>query len=141
MAINSGKVVAGGLLAGLVLNVGDFLINGVLMAADHAAAMSRLGLDPAAMETPSVALSWIAVDFLFGLLIVWTYAAIRPRFGPGPKTAVLAAFPLFAAATLILYGFTAMGMFTFGVFFKGTIYSAVNVLIGGIVGAWAYKEA
>lgn len=140
MAINTGKVVAGGLLAGLVFNLGDFLINGVLMAADYAAAMSRLGLDPAAMETASVALSWIAVDFLFGLIAVWTYAAIRPRFGPGPKTAVLAAFPLFAGATLVLYGFTSMGVFTFDVFFKGTIFSAVNTVIGSIAGAWLYTE-
>ena len=26
-----------------------------------------------------------------GLLLVWLYAAIRPRFGPGPRTATYAA--------------------------------------------------
>ena len=140
MAINTGKVVAGGLLAGLAFNLGDFLINGVLMAADNAAAMSRLGLDPAAMQTAAVALSWIAVDFLFGLLVVWTYAAMRPRFGPGARTAVLAAFPIFSAATLVLFGFTSMGVFTFDIFIKGTIFSAVNVVIGSIAGAWLYTE-
>lgn len=138
--VNSGKIVAGGLLAGLVLNIGDFLINGVFMAADFRAGMERLGLDPAAMESGSVALTWIAVDFLMGLLLVWTYAAMRPRFGPGPQTAILAAFPLFTAVTLIMFGFTMMGFFTTGVFVKSTLFSLVNVAIGAIAGAWLYRE-
>lgn len=138
--INAGKVVAGGLLAGLVFNVGDFLINGLLMAADYAAAMTRLGLDPATLQTASVALSWIVVDFLLGLLIVWNYAAIRPRFGPGPRTAILAAFPIFASVTFVLFGFTSMGWFTFPLFVKGTLLSVVNLVIGSLAGAWAYKE-
>ena len=140
MAINSGKVVAGGLLAGLVFNAGDMLINGVLLADDFAAGMSRLGLDPAAMMTAPVAMSWIFVDFVFGLIAVWTYAAIRPRFGPGTKTAILAGIPVYVGATLVVFGFTSMGIFTFDVFMKGSIYSAVNMVIGSIAGAWLYTE-
>jgi hypothetical protein len=93
------------------------------------------------MESASVAVSWIIVDFLFGILVVWNYAAIRPRFGPGVKTALLAAFPLWGAVTLILFGFTNMGLFTMPLFIKGTIYSVVNTAIGSVAGAWAYKEA
>jgi len=42
---------------------------------------------------------------LFGLLIVWVYAAIRPRLGPGPGTAV--------KATLVVFGASALNMATF----------------------------
>ena len=83
--INIGKVVAGGLLAGLVLNVIDFVIGGFLMADDFAANTVRLGLDPATQTTPAVAITWIAMDFVMGLVLVFTYAAIRPRFGPGAE--------------------------------------------------------
>ena len=34
----------------------------------------------------------VAGSFALGVLAVWTYAAIRPRFGAGPKTAVCAGF-------------------------------------------------
>src|SRR5215469_2935303 len=34
----------------------------------------------------------IILDLLTGVSILWMYAAIRPRYGPGPKTPVLAAF-------------------------------------------------
>jgi hypothetical protein len=138
--VNTGKIVAGGLLAGLVLNIGDFLINAVIMAADYRAGLERLGLDPAALESPSVALTWIVVDFLIGLLLVWTYAAMRPRFGPGPKTALLAAFPIYAGITLIMLGFTNMGFFTMGVFVKSSVFTAINAAIGAVVGAWLYRE-
>jgi hypothetical protein len=139
--VKSGKIVVAGLIAGLVLNVGDFLINAVLMTADYQAELTRLGLDPAAAESGRVIATWVMIDFLMGVLLVWNYAAIRPRFGPGPRTALFAAFPLFTAVTLIMFGLSVMGYFSTAVFVKGTVFSAVNVAIGSLVGAWLYKEA
>jgi hypothetical protein len=34
--------------------------------------------------------SFNATGFLIGIFAIWLYAAIRPRHGPGPKTAVCA---------------------------------------------------
>lgn len=141
MAMNTGKVVAGGLLAGLLFNVGDFLINTVILAAENQAMLTKLGLDPAAMESVSGMVPWIVIDFLFGLLVVWTYAAIRPRFGPGVQTAVIAGLIPFLAATFVLAGFTSMGVFATGMFVKGTVASLVNTVIGSVAGAWLYTEA
>jgi hypothetical protein len=141
MAINTGKVVAGGLLAGLVFNIGDFLINTTVLAAENQALMTKLGLDPAAMESFSGMLPWIVIDFLFGLLVVFTYAAIRPRFGPGVGTALTAGFVLFLAVTLVLAGFTSMGVFPMSAFVKGSIASLANTLVGSVAGAWVYTES
>jgi hypothetical protein len=139
--INTGRVVLGGLAAGLVFNIVDAVINGLILTADFADNATRLGLDPAAMEAPAAIAAWVVVDFLLGLLAVWTYAAMRPRFGPGPKTAILAAFPLFSAITLILFGFHVMGIFTAAVFIKGTLCSGANMAIGTLAGACVYKES
>jgi hypothetical protein len=141
MAMNTGKVVVGGLVAGLVFNVGDFLINSVLLAADNAESLKRLGIDPATMETMAGIAPWIVIDFLFGLLVVWTYASIRPRFGPGVSTAILAGLIPYLGATLVLAGFTAMGLFTTALFIKGSVASLVNTAIGSVAGAWVYTEA
>ena len=140
MAMNSGKVVVGGLVAGVVMNVGDFLINTQILAADNTAFLKRLNLDPAVMESLSGMLPWIVVDFLMGVLLVWTYAAIRPRFGPGVSTAIIAALIPFLAVTLVLAGFTSMGVFTTGMFIKGSIAALVNTSIGSVAGAWVYTE-
>jgi hypothetical protein len=141
MAMNTGKVVVGGLVAGVVLNIGDFVINTMLLAAENSAFLTRLGLDPAAMESLAGMAPWIVIDFLFGLLIVWTYAAIRPRLGPGVGTAIIAGLIPFLGATLVLAGFTSMGVFPAATFIKGTIASLVNTSIAAVAGAWLYTEA
>ncbi|MBI2073795.1 MAG: magnesium transporter, partial [Gemmatimonadetes bacterium] len=41
--INWGRVIAGGLLAGVVLNVFDFVVNGWLLSDQWTAAMTALG--------------------------------------------------------------------------------------------------
>jgi len=140
MAINTGKVVAGGLLAGLVANAFDFVSNTYILMPDWQALAAAHNLDPAAMTNPAVAGTWIAIDFLFGILLVWTYAAMRPRFGAGPKTAILAGLAIYVAPTLVLFGFTMMGLFTMTLFVKGSCASIVSTLAASIAGAAIYKE-
>lgn len=141
MAMNIGKVATGGLLAGLLFNIGDFVINAFVLPADGQELARRFGTDPAALMSFSGTAPWLVVDFLMGLLVVFTYAAMRPRFGPGPKTAVIAAFVLFAAISLVLTGFTSMGMMTAGMLARGSIASIVNMSIGAIAGASMYSES
>jgi hypothetical protein len=139
-SINVGRVVAGGLVAGVVANAIDFVTNTYVLASDMAAWAPTRNLDAAAMNSGPVAASWILVDFIFGLVVVSTYAAMRPRFGAGPKTAMLAALALWVAVTAVLFGFTQMGVFSMALFVKGSITSLVNALAASVAGAAVYKE-
>ena len=139
-SINLGRVVAGGLVAGVVANAIDFVTNTYILASDIAAFAPTRNLDPAVMQSGPVAAAWIAVDFIFGLLLVWTYAAMRPRFGAGPKTAVLAGLVPYVAVTLVLFGFTQMGFFSMPLFVKGSLCAIVSTLAASLAGAAVYKE-
>ena len=82
MAINTSKVVVGGLAAGVVANIIGFLGFGVLLgprfeaeAAAVAPALQGRGMTSGAIATNVVA------TFAVGILLVWLYAAMRPRFG------------------------------------------------------------
>jgi hypothetical protein len=139
-AINTGKVLVGGLLAGLVFNILD-TVNGMLvMGEDFRANMTRLNLDPAKMESGAGMATWIIIDFLMGILVIWVYAAMRPRFGPGPKTAVLAGLACNLAITLVMFGLTQGGIFTMAIWAKMAVITLVITSVGAIAGAWAYKE-
>jgi hypothetical protein len=138
--INTTKVVAGGLLAGVVFNIIDFLINGFLMVKDFAANAARLGLDAASQNTPDVITTFVIVDFILGLTVVYIYAAIRPRFGPGVKTALIAGVLLWIAPTAVILGFAKIGMLTMGIWGKMLIPTLINACAGSVAGAWAYKE-
>lgn len=84
--VNLKGVIVGGLVAGLVLNLCDFLTYGVVLAADMETAMQAIGRS---MKDDPIWL-YVVLDFLFGIWLVWLYAMIRPRYGPGPRTAVIA---------------------------------------------------
>ena len=139
-SINSGKVITGGLLAGVVMNVCDTAWNFTVLKDDMIAMAQKFGMDAATAMSFSTAVPWIFVDFVLGVIIVWNYAAIRPRFGPGPKTAVLAGLVPYLAGTVIVYGFTSMGMVSAAAFVKGTLTSLISVVLGSLAGGWAYKE-
>ena len=84
--INYGRVALGSLVGGVAANVVDGLSNSFLMADDFQRMAQRLNLDPAIINSTGSMVTWIVVDFIYAALIMWTYAAIRPRFGPGPGT-------------------------------------------------------
>ncbi len=140
-SINIGRVVAGGLVAGVVANAIDFVTNTYILAADWQALAVAHNMDPAAMTSPAVAGTWVAVDFAYGILLVLTYAAIRPRFGAGATTAIYAGLMVFAAPTLVLLGFTEMGLLTMTLFMTGSVAAIVSTLAASVAGAAIYKEA
>ena len=86
--INVGRVLLGGFVAGLVLNIGEFVLNGIILAPHMEADMKRMGLTP-----PGNGFAVLAVGFtfVFGIVTILTYALMRPRLGPGPKTALVTA--------------------------------------------------
>lgn len=138
--INVGRVVRGGLVAGVVANVIDFVTNTYLLAADWAAFAPTRNLDPAAFNNGSIVAVFIAIDFIFGLALVWTYAAMRPRFGAGPKTAILAGLVLYVTVTAVLFGFAQLGLMSMTLWVKGSLYAIVSTFAASLAGAAVYKE-
>jgi hypothetical protein len=138
--INWGRVVLGGVLAGVVLNVVDYLFYGVMMKQDLAAAMQALGKQPGAMD--SLVPLFVTLDFVTGIALLWVYAAIRPRFGAGVKTAVIAGVAVwFFVGLLHALGEGPMGLFPQKVYTVGTLVALVQYAVAGAVGAYVYKEA
>jgi hypothetical protein len=140
-SINTGRVIVGGLVGGVVANACDMLWNMTVMKDDLTAMAQKFGVDPAAALSMSAVAPWIVIDFVLGLLTVFTYAAMRPRFGPGPKTALIAGITLYLGITAILYGFTSMGMMSLGAFGRGSATALVTTILGSLAGAAVYKEA
>jgi hypothetical protein len=138
--INNGKVIVGGLVAGVVLNAIDFVVNGLMLAAQWEAATVARGVDPGAIANSSM-VGWITSDFVMGLAIVWLYAAIRPRFGPGPSTAACAGLVAWAISHVAYFSLAFTGMYPTGVVVWSTLGALVSYLAGAYVGGHIYTEA
>src|SRR5438876_12146203 len=110
----------------------------MVMKQDMAAAMQALGKPPIPDSMIWVFVVW---DFVMGIGLVWLYAAIRPRFGPGAKTAVIAGVAVwFFVGLLHALGEGPMGLFPEKVYTVGTIVALVQYAVAGAVGAYVYKE-
>jgi hypothetical protein len=136
--INVPKVVIGGLVAGFVLNVIDYVTYGVVLKDQMAAAMQAVGKPPVA---GSQILFFVAVDFLAGIGLVWLYAAMRPRFGAGPGTAakVGVAGWFFAGLLSTLYMWP-MTLIPHNLAIVGTLVALVQWPLATVIGAKFYLE-
>jgi hypothetical protein len=85
--MNRTRILVGGLVAGVVMNAIDVIANAVVLA-DRYAHFQETGFFLKEPRFPFLPL-WILMLFGFGLGIAWLYAAVRPRLGPGPRTALL----------------------------------------------------
>jgi hypothetical protein len=134
-------VLVGGIAAGIVLNVIDW-VTYTRVIVDRVTAEAEAfkpGLGTSMMSSKAVTI-FIITDFIIGILLVWTYAAIRPRFGPGPKTAVTAAIVMWLIVATINAGYIAFGMTSKGLWATEAIIGLVNLLIAAWVGAKLYTE-
>ncbi len=138
--INAGGVVLGGLLAGLVINVIDFVVNVPILGAQWEAATRALGIDTAKGGATG-AVGWIASDFIVGIFLVWLYSGIRPRFGPGPRTAIVASLAVWFITHVAYFSFVFMGLYSMELVCASTVGALIACLVGGQAGCWLYKEA
>lgn len=135
--INWKSVIIGGLVAGLVLNVVDYIFWGVLFAKDFRASLEAIGRPPADSLVPL----FIVLDFLYGIALVYLYAAIRPRFGPGPRTAVYAGLIMWVIAGLLhAIGEGPLGFLPMRLYLVGVVVGLVLMPIAAVAGARFYAE-
>ncbi len=135
--INVGRVILGGLLAGLVINVVEYVLNVYVLAERGNAALEKLGLSPPGPQQ----ITWFVVTgFLIGIVLVFAYAAIRPRFGASAKTALIAGAIVWLVSLFYGVGNLIVGIMPSDLALIGFIVSLVELEIAAIAGAWLYKE-
>jgi hypothetical protein len=130
-------VIVGGLVAGVVLNVIDYVLYGVVLARDFADAMQALGKPP----TDSLVPLFVLLDFIYGIILIYLYASIRPRFGPGPKTAIWAGFLMWVLVTVLhAVGEAPLGLLPMRLYLIGIAVSLIGIPLAALAGARFYKE-
>jgi hypothetical protein len=138
--INWGRVILGGLLAGVVINFGEYLLNEVVIVDQWKAAAGALGL-PAGTSSQQMVV-WLLYGFVEGIFAVWLYAAIRPRYGAGAKTAICAGLAVwFAAGALSSIAMCNLKLFPTSLLVTMTLWELVEIPLATVVGAWLYQEA
>lgn len=136
--INLGKVFVGGIVAAVVVIIGEFLLNEVVVADQAAEAF-------AAMNLPEPGGSTIAVFILLGLIAMctamWVYAALRGSMGAGPKTAACAGIVAWILGPVaFIPGMAAMGMFSTSLAVITLVWELVEYPVAVMAGAYFYSD-
>lgn len=132
------RVLLGGAVAGSIIFVLEGLA-GELYMADMRAALAAHDL-AIEMSRGTWVLSFLT-SVILGCVAIWFYAACRPRFGPGPKTAALVALVLWLGGYLLsLIGYHLLGLFPVRLLALWGVAGLAEMMLGTIAGAWLYRE-
>lgn len=136
--INMAGVIKGGLVAGLVINASQTLLNVPVLGAEMEAALASRNLPPVGGGAIAV---FVAMCFVLGVLTIWLYAAVRPRLGAGPKTAACIGLVIW---TLIYFwgsvGSASMGFYPWSLAAIVMVWGLVESILAAVAGAYFYRE-
>ncbi|MEO5926541.1 MAG: hypothetical protein ABIR70_22175 [Bryobacteraceae bacterium] len=132
--MNTGRWIAAGLLVGLVLNIGEAVLHGVLLADQTAAAMTALGHDSAG--TPLGLGLLVAVTFAQGLVGMWLFANTKlSALAIGAALWVLSGV---YSATYFYAGFP--GLIPDGVLWWPAAWEIIQYPLAMLAGAAVYRR-
>lgn len=136
--MNVGRVVAGGIAAGIVINVVESIMNLAVLGE----AMQEMYASMGVPEPGGSAIAgYIVLAFVLGFLLAWLYAAVRPRLGAGPRTAAIVGCVVWVAAGVVptvgWYLMGGLGTWLLAMFLG---YTLVEFVAGALVAAFIYRE-
>jgi len=78
---------------------------------------------------------------LKGLIAIWLYSAIRPRFGAGPLTAIITGIAVWALVLPVpMIGLLPMRFLSLQFAATWSILALVPIVTGTLVGAWLHQD-
>ena len=131
---NIRSLVLAGLFAGLLINAIEYLTHGVLLAPQWAAAFGALGKSPTGWTT------YIPSNFVVGIVGIWVYTWLRPKYSPGPKTALRSAVAIWVVFWVIpMLALQPMKLFPSVLLFATIAIGLFDSILGVMLGAWIYR--
>jgi len=140
--INWTRVVLGGVLWFVVHNLLAAAAGFLYLAREGREAFEQIGLRVVShLYNLGFFAFLLVLTLVSGIFSIWLYAAIRPRYGPGPKTAVCAGFAMWMMAHLLpmLYWSQLLGL-PKRLVAVNEMTTLVVVVAATLAGACLYKE-
>jgi len=123
--MNLGAIVKGGILAGVLINFSEFVLNVIVF--------------PVPAEAGGSMPFWVLYAFVLGMFVSYLYALARPRWGPGPKTAISAGVLVWTLHALLpAAGLANMGLAPFPAAALG--WTFVEMAAAGLLAGVMYSE-
>lgn len=139
--MNPSRILLGGLLSGLIMNGSEAALHAGFLGDETGLLYQKFGVE--LPVPPGNLILLISATFLVGIISVWLYAMIRPRFGAGPRAALFAGFTVWLLAHFwsgVYLGAGYAGIITPKLAWVPVIWGFAEAMIATLVGAKFYKE-
>ena len=122
-----------GSLIGMIIVVGESVLNGVILAeqlqASSPSLMSEL------RNQAALAIFFVVKLYLYGFIIIWFYQSICPKYGVGLKSSLIAGvFFAFLIWVWVMLSMYATGFATWEVTRTTMIWGMIEVPVATVVG-------
>lgn len=135
------RLLLGGVVAGVVLNLITGIANAGILKGDFENWANGMGSHLHPPAQPTQICFWVLMCLVDGMVGVLLYAAMRPRFGARPRTALLAGLLVWIVGRLcVAMDMTALGVFPWHLMLGQTILGLIAIVPGVLVGSWIYRE-
>jgi hypothetical protein len=129
------RLLLGGVAAGLVINAIEYLVHRILLDAQWTAAFAALG------KTPTGWTTFIPANFLVGVISIWLYTRMSPKYGSGPKAAMRAGL----AVWVVFWVIPEMALLPLDLFPSSLLFTVIAVgfldcVPAVVLGAWIYRR-
>ena len=139
--INFGRVILAGLVAALVFFFVEIVLEGfvylIFGVCEAEIFKEFLGYIPTG--TLYYILN-LVIFFSICILIMWVYAAIRPRFTSHAKAAIVTSLVFWLVVFLFIANFVNIGIFPLKAALLNLAFNFIEIPIGILVGSLLYKD-
>ena len=139
--VNWARLALSGLIAFVIVYFADALVHENLLDTDWKAVYAQLGV--AEPQEHGWAIAYFAVfDLGRAFLSIYIYVLMRPFYGAGPKTAVLAGVVAWLAFSVTGPAqFIPLGFYSNALWIKVAVFQLITSIVSVLAGAWFYKDS
>jgi hypothetical protein len=137
--MNWSRILLAGMLAGMVINTGEYLLHKIILQQGWTDLMQKF--KDAAEPKPGQFAALSVAGFVMGVLTVWLFAATRPRFASTPKAVISAAIAIWIPAYCVgLLAPFMLGILPAGLVFPSMAAGIVELTLGASLGGLIYAD-
>jgi hypothetical protein len=132
------RLILSGLLAGLILNLGDMYLNGLILADQWSKTMQLLNLEPISATAMFI---FFLFDFLIGIGLIWLYLIFSLKYGRGYRSVFYAAFIVWTLVWFWAYGANMiLKIYPPDIVLPSLIWGFFEVGLAAITGSFLYDS-
>lgn len=136
-AIHPVRILLAGLVAGVIIIVGEYVLNAILLADQWAELRQDYGI--AVQGTTQVAAGGF-LTLSYGVVLMWMFASMRASFATDFQTAIVTGYTFWSIAYLLfLLSVWASGFVTFAIAATSIAWGIVEAPLATIVGMKVYR--